>query len=97
LRKFRETSFDKDQGRCPYLVLTYKVDLAAFAPARNCAEELSPPMKQSRRHFLASASLTAAAGVRLHEAGMLRTSPNALLAEGTDWRFVEELKRELKV
>jgi hypothetical protein len=27
---------------------------------------------------------------------MLRSSPNALLAEGTDWRFVDELKRELK-
>jgi len=35
-------------------------------------------------------------GLRLHEAGMLRNSPNALLAEGTDWRFVDELKRELK-
>jgi NitT/TauT family transport system substrate-binding protein len=35
-------------------------------------------------------------GLRLHEAGMLRTSPNTLLAEGTDWRFVDELKRELK-
>ena len=35
-------------------------------------------------------------GLRLHEAEMLRTSPNALLAEGTDWRFVNELKRELK-
>jgi NitT/TauT family transport system substrate-binding protein len=35
-------------------------------------------------------------GLRLHEAGMLRTNPNALLAEGTDWRFVNELKRELK-
>jgi NitT/TauT family transport system substrate-binding protein len=34
--------------------------------------------------------------LRLHEAGMLRTSPNALLAEGTDWRFLNELKRELK-
>jgi NitT/TauT family transport system substrate-binding protein len=35
-------------------------------------------------------------GLRLHEAGMLRNSPNAILAEGADWRFVEELKRELK-
>jgi NitT/TauT family transport system substrate-binding protein len=34
--------------------------------------------------------------LRLHEAGMLRTSPNKILAEGTDWRFVNELKRELK-
>jgi NitT/TauT family transport system substrate-binding protein len=34
--------------------------------------------------------------LRLHETGMLRNSPNALLAEGTDWRFLNELKRELK-
>ena len=32
----------------------------------------------------------------LHEAGMVGSGPNALLAEGTDWRFVDELKRELK-
>jgi NitT/TauT family transport system substrate-binding protein len=34
--------------------------------------------------------------LRLHEVGMIHSSPNALLAEGTDWRFVNELKRELK-
>ena len=34
--------------------------------------------------------------LRLHEAGMITSNPNALLAEGTDWRFVNELKRELK-
>lgn len=34
--------------------------------------------------------------LRLHEAGMLNNSPNALIAEGTDWRFLNELKRELK-
>ena len=34
--------------------------------------------------------------LRLHEAGMISSSPNALLAEGTDWRFLNELKRELK-
>jgi NitT/TauT family transport system substrate-binding protein len=33
--------------------------------------------------------------LRLHEAGMIRSSPNALLANGTDWRFLNELKREL--
>ena len=32
----------------------------------------------------------------LHEAGMINSSPNALLADGTDWRFLNELKRELK-
>jgi NitT/TauT family transport system substrate-binding protein len=35
--------------------------------------------------------------LRLHEAEMIGSSPNALLAEGTDWRFLNELKRELKV
>jgi NitT/TauT family transport system substrate-binding protein len=34
--------------------------------------------------------------LRLHEAGMIQSSPNALIAEGADWRFVNELKRELK-
>jgi NitT/TauT family transport system substrate-binding protein len=34
--------------------------------------------------------------LRLHEAGMIRHSPNEILAEGTDWRFLNELKRELK-
>jgi NitT/TauT family transport system substrate-binding protein len=34
--------------------------------------------------------------LRLHEVGMIEASPNALLAEGTDWRFLNELKRELK-
>ena len=34
--------------------------------------------------------------LRLHEAGVIHASPNALLADGTDWRFVNELRRELK-
>ena len=33
---------------------------------------------------------------RLHEAGMIKSTPNAIIAEGTDWRFPNELKRELK-
>jgi NitT/TauT family transport system substrate-binding protein len=34
--------------------------------------------------------------LRLHEVGMIKSSPNAIIAEGTDWRFLNELKRELK-
>ena len=34
--------------------------------------------------------------LRLHEVGMIKSSPNVLLAEGTDWRFLNELKRELR-
>jgi NitT/TauT family transport system substrate-binding protein len=34
--------------------------------------------------------------LRLHEAGMIRSSPQKILAQGTDWRLLNELKRELK-
>ncbi len=34
--------------------------------------------------------------LRLHEVGMIKSSPNRLIADGTDWRFLNELKRELK-
>ena len=35
--------------------------------------------------------------LQLHEVGMIKSSPNKIIAEGTDWRFLNELKRELKV
>ena len=34
--------------------------------------------------------------LRLHEIDMIKSSPNRLIADGTDWRFLNELKRELK-
>ncbi len=34
--------------------------------------------------------------LRLHEAAMIQSNPNQILAEGTDWRFLNEIKRELK-
>jgi NitT/TauT family transport system substrate-binding protein len=34
--------------------------------------------------------------LRLHEAGMIKTSPQKLIAQGTDWRFLTALKKELK-
>jgi NitT/TauT family transport system substrate-binding protein len=34
--------------------------------------------------------------LRLHDAGMIKSSPNKIIADGTDWRFWNELKRELK-
>jgi NitT/TauT family transport system substrate-binding protein len=35
-------------------------------------------------------------GLWLHEFGEIDSTPNKLIAEGTDWRFLDELKRELK-
>jgi NitT/TauT family transport system substrate-binding protein len=34
--------------------------------------------------------------LRLHEAGMIKSSPQKLIEQGTDWRFLTELKMELK-
>ena len=34
--------------------------------------------------------------LRLREVGIVKSDPNKLLARGTDWRFINELKRELK-
>jgi NitT/TauT family transport system substrate-binding protein len=34
--------------------------------------------------------------LRLHEVGMVKTLPQKLIAQGTDWRLLNELKRELK-
>ena len=34
--------------------------------------------------------------LRLRDVGFIKSSPQKLIAENTDWRFLEELKRELK-
>jgi NitT/TauT family transport system substrate-binding protein len=34
--------------------------------------------------------------LRMREAGMIKSSPQKIIVEGTDWRFLDELKRELK-
>jgi NitT/TauT family transport system substrate-binding protein len=34
--------------------------------------------------------------LRMHEAGLIRSSPQKIIADGTDWRCFNELKRELK-
>jgi NitT/TauT family transport system substrate-binding protein len=34
--------------------------------------------------------------LRLYELGMIQSSPQKILTQGTEWRFLDELKRELK-
>jgi NitT/TauT family transport system substrate-binding protein len=34
--------------------------------------------------------------LRLREAGMIKSSPSRIISQGTDWRFFNELKQELK-
>ena len=34
--------------------------------------------------------------LRLREVDMIKSNPQAIIADGTDWRFLNELKKELK-
>ena len=34
--------------------------------------------------------------LRLHEVGMIKSTPQKLIAQGTDWRFLNELNKEMK-
>jgi NitT/TauT family transport system substrate-binding protein len=34
--------------------------------------------------------------LRMRDAGFVESTPQKIIAEGTDWRFLNELKRELK-
>lgn len=34
--------------------------------------------------------------IRLHEVGIIKSRPQAIMAHGADWRFLNELKKELK-
>jgi hypothetical protein len=35
--------------------------------------------------------------LRLRDVGLIKSTPQQIIADGTDWRFLDELKRELKV
>jgi NitT/TauT family transport system substrate-binding protein len=35
--------------------------------------------------------------LRLREAGLVKSAPDELIARATDWRFLDEIKRELGV
>ena len=34
--------------------------------------------------------------LRLHEVGIIKSTPQKVVAQRTDWRFFNELKKELK-
>jgi NitT/TauT family transport system substrate-binding protein len=35
-------------------------------------------------------------GLLLHQVGMVKSTPDKLISQSTDWRILNELKRELK-
>lgn len=68
-----------------------------FVPSYEIAlQTLSDTRYDVWRDYDAEASMRFYA-LRMQETGMIKSSPQQIIAEGTDWRFLEELKRELKM
>ena len=53
-------------------------------------------LRARRYHALLRAPLHRFFALRMHEAGVIKSAPKKLIAQGTDWRFVNALKQELK-
>jgi NitT/TauT family transport system substrate-binding protein len=80
----------------PPLVAQQMVD-RGFVPGYDYALQTLNDIRYDRwRDYDAEASLLFYA-LRMHETGMIKSSPKTIIAEGTDWRFLDELKRELKM
>ena len=71
--------------------------IGGFTPARYEYEQqaLSDMPYDKWREYNAEDTVRFYA-LRLHEAGMIKSSPQKIIADSTDWRFLDELKRELK-
>ena len=68
---------------------------AGFSKYEYAVQTLTEIQYRDWRYFDPEDSLRFYA-LRLYEAGMIKSPPNTVLAEGTDWRFFNELRRELK-
>ena len=67
-----------------------------FVPSYEYALQTLKDIRYDRwRDYDAEASMLFYA-LRMHETGMIKSTPRAIIAEGADWRFLDELKRELK-
>ena len=79
----------------PKLVAQQLVD-QDFVPSYDFALQALRDMRYDRwRDYDPEESIRFYA-LRMQETGMIKSSPKKLIAEATDWRFVNELKRELK-
>jgi NitT/TauT family transport system substrate-binding protein len=69
---------------------------AKYTPSYDYALQTLNELPYNRwREFDAEDSMRFYA-LRLYDVGMIKSNPKELITEGTDWRFLNELKRELK-
>jgi NitT/TauT family transport system substrate-binding protein len=79
----------------PQMVAQQMVD-REFVPSYDYALQTLQEIRYDRwRDFDPEDSLRFYA-LRMRETGMIKSGPEQIIADGTDWRFLHELKRELK-
>jgi NitT/TauT family transport system substrate-binding protein len=67
-----------------------------FSPSYEVALEVLTELPYKRWRDASPEDTIRFHALRLHEAGIIQTSPQKLIERGTDWRFLNELKREMK-
>jgi len=67
-----------------------------LAPQRDYVLQMVKELPYSRWRDYDPADTLRYYSLRLHEAGIIKSNPQKILAQGTDWRFISELKKELK-
>jgi NitT/TauT family transport system substrate-binding protein len=79
----------------PERVARLMVD-GGFAASYDYSLQAMGDVPYARWREFASEETVCFYALRLHEAGLIRSSPKKIVADGTDWRFLNQLKRELK-
>lgn len=67
-----------------------------FTPNYEYALQAMKELPYGRWRDFSSEDSVRFVALRLQEAGFIKSSPKKIIAQGTDWRFLDELKRELK-
>jgi len=79
----------------PARVARYMVD-KGYEPRYEVAHEVLNQVSYRRWREANPEDTLRFYALRLYEVGMIKTNPNKLIAQGTDWRFLNQLKKELK-
>jgi NitT/TauT family transport system substrate-binding protein len=79
----------------PQRAARFMVD-KGYAASYEVALEILSDLPYQRWHDANPEDTIRFHALRLHEGGIIKTSPQKLIAQGTDWRFFNELKKELK-
>jgi len=79
----------------PERVARHIVD-AGFTPRYEYALQTLKEIQYGKWHEYEAEDTVRFYSLRLRETGMIKSTPGTVIAQGTDWRFFNELKREMK-